>query len=105
MPIVQRVPGSRLMLLNGMTSQLKTNTLNSEGLAIPTTLVKECVGSLPVLGDLSTDDLQNNDFTSVLSFVFPEITTTFTLLDSNCNEIATLDARCNGASQQIRPGW
>lgn len=91
MPIVQRVPGSRLMLLNGMTSQLKTNTLNSEGLAIPTTLVKECVGSLPVFGDLSTDDLQNNDFTSVLSFVFPEITTTFTLLDSNCNEIATLD--------------
>ena len=51
MSIIQRVPGSRLMLLNGMTSQLKTNTLNTEPGSTLTTLIEECVGSLPVFGD------------------------------------------------------
>jgi hypothetical protein len=44
MSIIQRVPGTRLMVLNGMSSQLITKTLDDEVLTIPTTLISECVG-------------------------------------------------------------
>ena len=99
MSIVKLVPGSRLMLLNGMTSQLKTNTFNDEGAgSTPTTLISECVGSLPVFGDLTTTDLQNNDFTSLLALEFPSKTIEFYLLDDKCNELSLLNDSTYGVN-------
>jgi hypothetical protein len=97
MSIIQRVPGTRLMVLNGMSTQLITKTLDNEVAAIPTTLVSECVGALPVFGDLTSDDPQNNDFTSFLGFQFPGTTVEYFLLDENCQEIATLNDYTYGA--------
>jgi len=74
MSIIQRVPGTRLMPLNGMSSQLIAQTLDLEATTVPTTLVSECVGALPVFGDLFSDDLQNNDFTSFLAYQRPGTT-------------------------------
>ena len=91
MAIIQRVPGTRLMPLNGMASQLITQTLDSEAATVPTTLVSECVGALPVFGDLFSDDLQNNDFSSFLTLQFPGRTVEFFLLGENCEEIAQLN--------------
>ena len=71
MSIIQRVPGTRLMPLNGMSSQLISQTLDLEAVTVPTTLISECVGALPVFGDLFSDDLQNNDFSSFLTLQFP----------------------------------
>ena len=93
MSIIQRVPGSKFMVLNGMTSQLKTSTFTSgvdAGVAIPTTLISECVGALAVFGDLTTTALQNNDFTSILSWNQSTSVELF-LLDENCNVIAPLN--------------
>lgn len=91
MAIIQRVPGTRLMPLNGMSSQLISQTLDSEAATIPTTLISECVGALPVFGDLFSDDLQNNDFSSVLALQFPGRTVEYFLLNENCEEIAQLN--------------
>ena len=91
MAIIQRVPGTRLMPLNGMSSQLITQTLDSEAATIPTTLISECVGALPVFGDLFSDDLQNNDFTSVLALQLPGTNIEYFLLGENCEEIAQLN--------------
>ena len=101
MSIIQRVPGTRLMTLNGMSSQLIAITLDSEVATIPTTLVSECVGSLPVFGDLFSDSLQNNDFTSFLTLQFPGNTVEYFLLDENCNEIATLNSSTYGVNYPI----
>jgi hypothetical protein len=101
MSIIQRVPGTRLMTLNGMSSQLIAITLDSEAATIPTTLISECVGALPVFGDLTSDDLQNNDFTSFLTLQFPGNTVEFILLDENCNEIATLNSSTYGVNYPI----
>lgn len=90
MAITQRVPGIRLMPLNGMSTQLITKTLDSEAAAIPTTLVSECVGSLPVFGDLTSDSLQNNDFTSFLALQRTGTSVSFKLLDENCDFLANL---------------
>tara|TARA_R100000655_G_scaffold39820_1_gene75171 strand:+ start:9296 stop:10234 length:939 start_codon:yes stop_codon:yes gene_type:complete len=91
MSIIQRVPGTRLMPLNGMSSQLIAQTLDLEATTVPTTLVSECVGALPVFGDLFSDDLQNNDFTSFLAYQRPGTTVSFKLFDGNCNFIANLN--------------
>ena len=96
MSIIQRVPGTRLMTLNGMSSQLIAKTLDSEVATIPTTLFSECVGALPVFGDLTSDSLQNNDFTSFLAWQKPLTTVTFKLLDENCNFLATLNTSIYG---------
>ena len=101
MAIIQRVPGTRLMPLNGMSSQLIAQTLDSEAATVPTTLISECVGALPVFGDLFSDDLQNNDFTSFLTFQFPGNTVEFILLDENCEEIATLNSSDYGTYYPI----
>jgi hypothetical protein len=90
MSIIQRVPGTRLMVLNGMSTQLITKTLDNEVLTIPTTLISECVGALPVFGDLNSDSLQNNDFTSFLAYQRPGTSVSFKLLDENCNFLANL---------------
>jgi hypothetical protein len=60
MAIIQRVPGTRLMPLNGMSSQLIAQTLDSDAATIPTTLISECVGALPVFGDLFSDSRKNS---------------------------------------------
>ena len=91
MAIIQRVPGTKLMTLNGMSSQLITQTIDTEAVTIPTTLVSECVGALPVFGDLTSDDLQNNDFTSFLDYKFPGSNVKFELLDENCDFLAELN--------------
>jgi len=91
MAIIQRVPGARLMPLNGMSSQLIAQTLDSEATTVPTTLISECVGALPVFGDLFSDDLQNNDFSSFLTLQFPGRTVEYFLLGENCEEIAQLN--------------
>jgi hypothetical protein len=96
MSIVQRVPGVRLMTLNGMASQLKTDTFIPNTDAITTTLVSECVGALPVFGDITTDSLQNNDFTSVLAIQMPGTSVSFKLLDENCNFLASLNSSTLG---------
>lgn len=101
MAIIQRVPGTRLMPLNGMSSQLISQTLDSEAATVPTTLISECVGALPVFGDLFSDDLQNNDFTSFLTFQFPGRTVEYFLLDENCEEIATLNSSDYGTYYPI----
>ena len=101
MSIIQRVPGTRLMVLNGMSSQLITKTLDDEVATISTTLISECVGTLPVFGDLNSDDLQNNDFTSLLTFQFPGRTIEYFLLDENCNEIAALNSSTYGVYYPI----
>mgnify|MGYP003647736526 CR=1 FL=1 len=90
MSIIQRVPGVRLMVLNGMSSQLITKTLDSEVATISTTLISECVGTIPVFGDLNSDSLQNNDFTSFLALQRPGTSVNFKLLDENCNFLANL---------------
>ena len=90
MSIIQRVPGTRLMVLNGMSSQLITKTLDDEVATISTTLISECVGTLPVFGDLTSDILQNNDFTSFLAYQRPGTSVSFKLLDENCNFLANL---------------
>lgn len=93
MAIIQRVPGTRLMTLNGMSSQLITKSLNSEAIGIPTTLVSECVGKLPVFGDLENPELQGEktDFTSFLALETFAVSVTFELLDDNCNVVAVLN--------------
>ena len=91
MSIIQRVPGTRLMPLNGMSSQLISQTLDLEAVTVPTTLISECVGALPVFGDLFSDDLQNNDFSSFLTLQFPGRTVEYFLLGENCQEIAQLN--------------
>jgi hypothetical protein len=93
MAIIQRVPGTRLMTLNGMSSQLITKSLNSEAIGIPTTLVSECVGKLPVFGDLENSELQGEktDFTSFLALETFAVSVTFELLDDNCNVVAVLN--------------
>jgi hypothetical protein len=96
MAIIQRIPGTRLMPLNGMSSQLIAQTLDSEVATIPTTLVSECVGALPVFGDLTSDVLQNNDFTSFLAWQRPLTSVTYKLLDENCNFLATLNTSIYG---------
>lgn len=96
MSIIQRVPGTRLMTLNGMSSQLIAKTLDSEVATIPTTLISECVGALPVFGDLTSDSLQNNDFTSFLAYQRPLSTVSFKLLDENCDFLATLNTSTYG---------
>ena len=96
MAIIQRIPGSRLMPLNGMATQLIAQTLDSEATTIATTLVSECVGALPVFGDLFSDDLQNNDFTSVLAWQRKLSVVSFELLDENCNKIADLNDNTYG---------
>ena len=88
MAIIQRVPGTRLMPLNGMASQLISQTLDSEAATVQTTLVSECVGALPVFGDLFSDDLQNNDFTSVLAWQKKLSVVNFELLDEDCNKLS-----------------
>ena len=90
MSIIQRVPGTRLMVLNGMSSQLITKTLDDEVTTISTTLISECVGTLPVFGDLNSDSLQNNDFTSFLAYQRPGTSVSFKLLDENCDFLANL---------------
>ena len=96
MAIIQRIPGTRLMPLNGMASQLISQTLDSQATTIATTLVSECVGALPVFGDLFSDDLQNNDFTSVLAWQKKLSVVSFELLDENCNKIADLNDNTYG---------
>ena len=91
MSIVQRIPGTNFMVLSGMASQLKTNTFGSEGIAIPSVFIKECVGALPVFADLTTTDPQYNDFTTFLDFQAPGTTISYILLGEDCQEIATLD--------------
>ena len=70
MSIIQRIPGTNFMVLNGMATQLKTNTLDTstpEGVAIPTSLIKECVGALPVFATYGVGrNPETNDFTSFL---------------------------------------
>jgi len=91
MAIIQRVPGVKLMSLTGMTSQLITQTYHREPVYIPTALVQECVGALPVFGDLTTNDPQNNDFISFLDFPPPGTYITWVLLGEDCEQIAVLD--------------
>ena len=101
MAIIQRVPGTRLMPLNGMSTQLVTQTLDTEATTIATTLISECVGALPVFGDLFSDDLQNNDFSSFLAYQRPGTTVTFKLFDENCNFIANLNDSTYGTYYPI----
>tara|TARA_R110002167_G_scaffold302875_1_gene507183 strand:+ start:163 stop:1107 length:945 start_codon:yes stop_codon:yes gene_type:complete len=91
MSIIQRVSGTKFMTLTGMSSQLISQTLDSEFGAIPTTLISECVGALPVFGDLTSDVLKNNDFTSFISLQRPFTSVSFKLLDQNCNVLTTLN--------------
>jgi hypothetical protein len=101
MSIIQRIPGSNFMVLNGMATQLKTNTLDTsapEGVAVTSTLVKECVGTLPVFANYGADRTpETNDFTSFLDIELPGTTVSYILLDGNCQEIATLNDNTYGA--------
>jgi hypothetical protein len=100
MSIVQRIPGTTFMVLNGMATQLKTNTLDTSvpvGVAIPTSLISECVGTLPVFATYGFGrDPERNDFTSFLDLELPGTNTTYTLLGENCAEIATLNDNTYG---------
>lgn len=92
MAIRQIVPGTKLMPLSGMASVVKTQTFKTQDLiGIPTTLFEECIGSLVVFGDLTSDDTLKNDFKRVLTLQFPGNTIQHFLLDENCNEIAELN--------------
>jgi len=90
MPIIQRIPGTNLMPLTGMTSQLKTTTFVEGGIT-PVSLFKECIGAVLVLADETDNDPLKNDFSSFISFQFPGTTVEYFLLDGQCNEIAPLN--------------
>jgi hypothetical protein len=112
MSIVQRIPGSTFMVLNGMATQLKTlngmatqlktNTLDTSvpvgvTVATPTSLISECVGTLPVFATYGINrEESQNDFTSFLDLELPGTNTTYTLLGENCAEIATLNDNTYG---------
>jgi len=100
MSIIQRIPGTTFMVLNGMATQLKTNTLSTSSpvdVAIPTTLIKECVGALPVFATYGVGrNPEENDFTSFLDIQLPGTTVSYILLGENCEEIATLNDNTYG---------
>lgn len=80
------------MTVSGMASQLETVTLKlgADAGAI-STLAKECLGTVPVFGDLTDSGLLTNDFYKILSFQPLLKTTKFYLLDGKCNVLTELN--------------
>lgn len=98
MAISQIVPGSKLMPLSGMSSEIMTLTFKSGDDGVPVFLFQECIGSVPVFGDLLNITL-DSDKTDLSAFIALEVQATsvvFELLDGACNVIAVLDDNTYG---------
>lgn len=98
MAISQIVPGSKLMPSSGMSSEILTRTLKSGDDAILVSLFQECIGSVPVFGDLlnATLDSEKTDISAFIALEVEATTVTFELLDGACNVLAVLDDNTYG---------
>lgn len=97
MSIIERVAGSKFMLLSGMSSKLLTKTLTG-GSDTPVTIFKECIGALTVFGDLDnvSDETIKSDFSSFIEVELDNTIVKFELLDGKGNLISVLNDNTYG---------